>query len=36
MNAGLDVRIDGAGDGPRRISLEASDPSLARYLDAAP
>lgn len=29
----LDVRIDGSGDAPRRILLQAADPSLARYLD---
>jgi tRNA threonylcarbamoyladenosine biosynthesis protein TsaE len=32
----LDVRIDGSGDAPRTIRLEASEPSLARYLDAVP
>jgi tRNA threonylcarbamoyladenosine biosynthesis protein TsaE len=31
----LDVRIDGTGDAPRRITLEARDPGLARYLAAA-
>ncbi len=30
----LDIRIDGAGDGPRTISLRAGDPTLARYLEA--
>lgn len=30
----LDVRIDGSGDSPRRIRLQATDSSLARYLDA--
>lgn len=31
----LDVRIGGAGDDPRRIGIAATDPSLARYEDAA-
>lgn len=32
----LDVRIDGAGDEPRTITLATGDPALARYLDAVP
>lgn len=31
----LDVRIDGGGDDPREIRLEAGTQDLARYLDAA-
>jgi tRNA threonylcarbamoyladenosine biosynthesis protein TsaE len=31
----LDVRIDGTGEGPRSIRLEARAPSLGRYLEAA-
>lgn len=31
----LDVRIDGTGDAPRRIRIEAGDPVLARYVTAA-
>jgi tRNA threonylcarbamoyladenosine biosynthesis protein TsaE len=31
----LDIRIEGAGDAPRRIELIATTPALARYLDAA-
>jgi tRNA threonylcarbamoyladenosine biosynthesis protein TsaE len=31
----LDVRIEGTGDGPRRITLEAGHPALDRYLEAA-
>ena len=33
--ARLDVRIDGAGDEPRTITLRATDGSYRRYLDAA-
>jgi tRNA threonylcarbamoyladenosine biosynthesis protein TsaE len=32
----LDVRIDGAGDAPRRITVRAGTPDLRRYLDAIP
>lgn len=32
----LDVRIDGAGDEPRTITLATGDPSLTRYLDVVP
>lgn len=32
----LDVRIDGGGDEPRSVVVVAGDPSLARYLEAAP
>lgn len=32
--ARLDVRIDGAADGPRRISIEALDPAYRRYCRA--
>jgi len=32
----LDVRIDGAGDLPRTLRIQATDPALARYLDALP
>jgi len=31
----LDVRIDGAGDDPRQITLVAGTPDYRRYLDAA-
>lgn len=31
----LDIRIHGTGDGPRRISIEATDERLARYAAAA-
>jgi tRNA threonylcarbamoyladenosine biosynthesis protein TsaE len=31
----LDVRIDGTGDGPRRIGLRPTSDDLLRYLDAA-
>ena len=33
--ARLDVRIDGTGDEPRRISLRTGDEGYARYLEAA-
>jgi tRNA threonylcarbamoyladenosine biosynthesis protein TsaE len=33
--ARLDVRIDGGGEGPRRIRLEAHGGAFSRYLDAA-
>ena len=33
--ARLDVRIDGGGEAPRWIRLEAHSPAFARYLDAA-
>lgn len=32
----LDVRIEGSGDEPRVISLEAGTPGYARYLEAVP
>lgn len=32
----LDVRIDGAGDEPRTITVRAGTPGLRRYLDAIP
>lgn len=32
----LDVRIEGTGDAPRRILLEAGNLRLARYLEAVP
>jgi tRNA threonylcarbamoyladenosine biosynthesis protein TsaE len=32
----LDVRIDGAGDDPRTITVRAGTPGLRRYLDAIP
>src|SRR3954452_19876033 len=32
----LDVRIDGAGEKPRVITLAVDDPDLGRYLDAVP
>ena len=32
----LDVRIDGAGDAPRTITVRAGTPELRRYLDAIP
>lgn len=32
----LDVRIDGAGDEPRTITVRAGTPELQRYLDAIP
>jgi tRNA threonylcarbamoyladenosine biosynthesis protein TsaE len=32
----LDVRIDGSGEEPRSITLQAVDPDLRRYLDAVP
>jgi tRNA threonylcarbamoyladenosine biosynthesis protein TsaE len=32
----LDIRIDGAGDAPRTISIRAGTPGLRRYLDAIP
>lgn len=32
--ARLDVRIEGTGDDPREIRIEATGPELARYLDA--
>jgi tRNA threonylcarbamoyladenosine biosynthesis protein TsaE len=32
----LDVRIDGAGDGPRTITVRAGTPALKRYLDVLP
>ncbi len=34
-DARLDVEIEGAGDEPRRIGLEARGPAYRRYLDAA-
>ena len=34
--ARLDVRIDGTGDDPRSILLQATDPSYRRYLEAVP
>jgi len=34
--ARLDVRIDGAGDDPRSITIRAGSPELRRYLDAIP
>lgn len=34
--ARLDVRIDGTGDDPRAILLQATDPSYRRYLEAVP
>lgn len=33
--ARVDVRIEGTADAPRRITVEAVAPELARYLDAA-
>lgn len=33
--ARVDVRIDGSGDAPRRIRIEAGDESLGRYVAAA-
>ena len=33
--ARLDVRIEGTADAPRRITVEARDPALARYAAAA-
>lgn len=35
-DARLDVRIDGAGDEPRTITLRAGSPDLRRYLEALP
>lgn len=32
----LDIRIDGAGDAPRTITIRAGTPDLRRYLDAIP
>jgi tRNA threonylcarbamoyladenosine biosynthesis protein TsaE len=32
----LDVRIEGAGDAPRTITVRAGTPALRRYLDAIP
>jgi tRNA threonylcarbamoyladenosine biosynthesis protein TsaE len=32
----LDIRIDGAGDAPRTITIRAGTPELRRYLDALP
>jgi tRNA threonylcarbamoyladenosine biosynthesis protein TsaE len=32
----LDVRIDGSGEEPRSITLQAVDPDLRRYVDAVP
>ena len=32
----LDVRIEGAGDEPRTITIRAATPGLRRYLDALP
>src|SRR5262245_54404721 len=32
----LDVRIDGSGEEPRSIALQARDPDLRRYLEAVP
>jgi tRNA threonylcarbamoyladenosine biosynthesis protein TsaE len=32
----LDVRIDGSGEEPRSITLQAVDPDLRRYLEAVP
>jgi len=32
----LDIRIDGAGEEPREITLATGDPALARYLDVEP
>jgi tRNA threonylcarbamoyladenosine biosynthesis protein TsaE len=32
----LDIRIDGAGDAPRTITVRAGTPDLRRYLDAIP
>lgn len=32
----LDVRIDGAGDAPRSITVRAGSPELERYLEAIP
>ena len=34
--ARLDVRIDGTGDDPRTITLQARDPAYVRYLEAVP
>jgi tRNA threonylcarbamoyladenosine biosynthesis protein TsaE len=33
-DARLDIRIDGSGDEPRRITLRAGAPELARYVEA--
>ena len=32
----LDIRIDGSGEEPRSITLQAVHPDLRRYLDAVP
>ena len=32
----LDVRIDGAGEEPRAVTLATDEPDLVRYLDAVP